>query len=250
MNILTLNAGSNSLKFEIVAAEPNTGGVNEQTTFGRSLVAGSYDNVGKEHSTFALLENRQARHKEELEIRDHGHATELLFDWIEQGGAKEQGVSGLADIKRVGHRVVHGADCFNGPVRITGEVLRQIEELENLAPLHNISALKVMRAAQKRVGSQLPMIVVFDTVFHRTIPDEAALYPLPLELAQRHKIRRYGFHGISHRYMMLRYAQITHRPISEVNLIHCTWKAALLPRLFNVEDQLTPQWVLQTSKVS
>lgn len=177
MNILTLNAGSNSLKFEVVAAEAGSGG------FGRSLFAGSYDDV-----------------------RDHGQAAEALFERIEQ------------NIDRIAHRVVHGGDRFHAPVRITPEVVRQIEELEDLAPLHNASALRVIRAAQQK-APQLPAIAVFDTVFHQTIPEEAALYPLPLDLAKRHKIRRYGFHGLSHRYLMLRYGQIAKRPTEELNLI-------------------------------
>jgi acetate kinase len=219
MNVLTLNAGSNSLKFEIVAAEPDSSGSDESARFGSSLIAGAYDNVGKEHSAFTLLENKKTRQKEEMEIRDHGHATELLFDWIERGGAREDGVRGFGDIDRVGHRVVHGADRFSRPARITDGVVREIEDLEDLAPLHNASALKVIRAAQARAGSRLPMIAVFDTIFHRTIPEEAALYPLPPDLSRRYRIRRYGFHGISHRYMMIRYAQIVRRPIAELNLI-------------------------------
>jgi acetate kinase len=213
MNILTLNAGSNSLKFEIVAAEPGDSG------FGRSLLAGSYDDVGKPNAAFALWQGKEIRGREETEIRDHGHATELLFDWIERGGGRDHGIGSLKDIERVAHRVVHGADRFHGPVRITPEVVRQIEELEGLAPLHNASALRVVRAAQAKASGRLPMIAVFDTVFHQTIPEEAALYPVPPDLAERHKIRRYGFHGISHRYMMLRYAQIAHRPTDELKLI-------------------------------
>jgi acetate kinase len=94
-----------------------------------------------------------------------------------------------------------------------------VERLEDLAPLHNQSALKVIRAAQARVKDRIPMIGVFDTAFHRTIPEHAALYGLPLEFAQKHKIRRYGFHGTSHRYMMLRYAEVARKPASELNLI-------------------------------
>lgn len=219
MNVLTLNAGSNSLKFEVVAAEPDSSGSNSQATFGSSVIAGSYDNIGKKHSAFTLLKNKQTRHKEEIEVRDHGQATDLLFDWIERGGARGSGIHDLTDIDRVGHRVVHGGDQFNGPAKITNEVIGGIEQLEDLAPLHNVSALKVIRAAHARIASRVPMIAVFDTVFHQTIPENAALYPLPLELARRHRIRRYGFHGISHRYMMIRYGQITRRPIEELNLI-------------------------------
>jgi acetate kinase len=216
MNILTLNAGSNSLKFEVVAVEPENR--SEPSPFGKSLVTGTYDDIGKEHSSFALLENKQPHDQEEIEIRDHCHATELLFEWIESGKAKNQGIHGLADLERIGHRVVHGAHRFQGPVQISDEVIRQIEELEDLAPLHNQSALKVIRAAQARAKC-IPMFAVFDTVFHQTIPDQAALYPLPVELSQRHKLRRYGFHGISHRYMMLRYAQISGRAADQLNII-------------------------------
>jgi acetate kinase len=212
MTVLTLNAGSNSLKFEIVAAEAGGG-------FGSSLAAGACDNIGKDHSVFALLKNKRAFQSEEMEIRDYGHATNLLFDWIERGGARDRGIGTLADIDRIAHRVVHGADSFSGPEQISEEVIRQIEALQQIAPLHNASALQAIRAAQARTGSRVPMVAIFDTVFHRTIRDEAAFYPIPVDLARRHKIRRYGFHGISHRYLLLRYAAIVKRPIHELNLI-------------------------------
>lgn len=219
MKILVLNPGSNSLKFEIVASEAHPTSTEVKDCFGDSLLAGSYDDVGKQQSTFRLSGPAQAAHKEEIEVRDHGHATELLFDWLDGGGAREQGIRNLSDVDRIGHRVVHGADRFNGPARIDDQVIGQIEELEDLAPLHNASALKVIRAAHARVRSSVPMIAVFDTVFHQTIPEKAALYPLPPDLAKRHRIRRYGFHGTSHRYMMIRYSQLARRAIDELNLI-------------------------------
>lgn len=217
MNILTLNAGSNSLKFEIVSVESHNS--SSPVRFGTSLLAGSYDDIGKEHSAFALTENKQARNQQKMEVRDHGHAAELLFDWIDQANAKDHGIRSMADIQKIAHRVVHGADVFRATARVTDKVIDQIEALESLAPLHNRSALKVIRAAQAKVASHIPTFAVFDTVFHQTIPDEAALYPLPVKLAQQHKIRRYGFHGISHRYMMLRYAQITGAALDGINLI-------------------------------
>lgn len=219
MKILTLNSGSNSLKFEIVIAEPNHGAPESEITFGSSLIAGSYDNIGKTNSVFSLLQNKLARSQEQIEVRDHGHATDLLLNWIDGGGAQAQGIQNLADIQRVGHRVVHGADRFDRPERITDEVIRQVEELEDLAPLHNASALKVIEAARSRSGFRALMVAVFDTVFHRTLPDRSALYPLPPELADRLGIRRYGFHGISHRYMTIRYTQITGRPLQRANLV-------------------------------
>jgi acetate kinase len=216
MNILILNAGSNSLKFEIVAAERGDG---RELQFGRSLISGAYDDIGKEGSAFSILENKQVRSKEDVSVRDYGHAMELLLAWLENGGAKEHGIDSLSAIERIGHRVVHGGDVFHGPVRITNEVIDQIQQLKELAPLHNAAALEVIRAAHERVGSQVPMIAVFDTVFHQSIPAEAAHYPLPQDLCQRHKIRRYGFHGISHRYMMLRYGQITQRAPETMKIV-------------------------------
>ncbi|HEY3458311.1 MAG TPA: acetate/propionate family kinase [Bryobacteraceae bacterium] len=212
MNILTLNAGSNSLKFEIVAAEPGDG-------FGASLLTGAYDNIGKEHSLFSLLENKKAFHTEAIEVHDYRHAAELLFDWIERGNAADRRIRNLRDLECIVHRVVHGGDGFDGPAQITEEVIHRIEALEEIAPLHNRSALDVIRAAQAKAPSDLPMIAVFDTVFHRSIPDEAAFYPIPIDLARRHKIRRYGFHGISHRYLMLRYSEIANRSVQHVDLV-------------------------------
>ena len=219
MNILTLNSGSNSLKFEIVAAEPDHGAPDSQVSFGSSLIAGSYDNIGEPDSLFSLLQNKQAQYSERNQVRDHGHATELLLDWIDHAGAAAQGIRDLKSIQRVGHRVVHGADQFNGPVEITDDVIRRIEGLEELAPLHNAAALRVIRAARARAGFHPLMVAVFDTVFHQTIPDRAALYPFPIEVSNRHRIRRYGFHGISHRYLTLRYAQISGRPLQSVSLV-------------------------------
>jgi acetate kinase len=181
MKILALNAGSNSLKFNIVAAEDG------KMDFGDNLLVGAYADIGKEQSRFTLFDQKRVIHREQVAAPDHGRATELLLDWIERGNAKPK-INSLADIDRIGHRVVHGADRFSGPVRISSYVLRQIEQLEDLAPLHNAPALGV--TAQAKIGSQLPMIVVFDTTFHRTIPEEAALYALPVGLAHRHKIRR------------------------------------------------------------
>ncbi len=217
MNVLVLNAGSGSLKFDIIDAEPANR--NQGVQFGQSLVAGAYDNIGKPEGLFQFSGAGESGKSEQLEVRDHGHAAELLLKWIEDGGGKAQGIAALKDIARIGHRVVHGGDIFKGPVEVSGQVIEQIEGLADLAPLHNDSALAVIKAARAAAGSSMLMIAVFDTVFHRTIPDEAALYALPPDLAQRHKIRRYGFHGTSHRYMMLRYAQIVKRPISELKLV-------------------------------
>ena len=218
MKVLSLNAGSNSLKFEIVEADTKPAAPDE-FRFGHTLVSGSYDNVGKSDGTFTLFDGKRFTHRESKQIADYAAAAGMLLDWLEQGGAAEKGIAGLGAIDRVGHRVVHGGHLFHSAVRIDDEVIGKIESLKELAPLHNVGALSVIRAVGARLASSTAMIAVFDTVFHRTIPDVAALYPLPPDLAEKHHLRRYGFHGISHRYLMIRYGQITQRDLDQVNLV-------------------------------
>jgi acetate kinase len=115
--------------------------------------------------------------------------------------------------------VVHGGDRFVSPTLIDDSVLQALEELSDLAPLHNPAALQVIRAAREVLGPDMPMVAVFDTAFHSALPEHAATYALPLEMAQRHKIKRYGFHGIAHEYMLTRYAEITGTPIDSATII-------------------------------
>lgn len=214
MKVLALNAGSNSLKFEVVAIEPGA-----DDDFGTSLVSGSYDDIGKDSSGFARLENKKPVEERKLEVRDHRHATELLLAWLEKGEAKRFGVAGLGEIDRIAHRIVHGGRTFDAPAKITDEVVREVEKLEELAPLHNGPALTIVREAAKQTEDRVPMYAVFDTVFHRTIPDEASRYALPVDVADRHGIRRYGFHGISHRYLMLRHAKLAGVRLADTRLV-------------------------------
>src|SRR4051812_46605158 len=126
LHILALNTGSNSLKFEIVSADPDHSG------FGKSLLSGSYDDIGKAESKFSLLKHKRAFHEENIEIHDHGHATQLLLDWIDSGAAGIPEIRRLSDLHRVGHRVVHGGDLFDGPALITDEAISQVKSLEEL----------------------------------------------------------------------------------------------------------------------
>jgi acetate kinase len=125
----------------------------------------------------------------------------------------------MADIDRIAHRIVHGADQFGQSVLISDAVIEQIFALEELAPLHNEPAAKVILASRDKVGHELPMFAIFDTAYHRSIPNRAACYALPPDLARRHRIRRYGFHGISHHYLALRFAQLSGRPLESLKLI-------------------------------
>src|SRR4051794_35329139 len=134
MKILALNAGSNSLKFEIVSALPG------EHDFGKTVLSGSYDDIGKNASKFSLLKNKHPVHEEQAAVRDYGHAAELLLERLSKAEIPE--APGLAEIDRVGHRVVHGGDYFKGPALINDEAVEKLESLKQLAPLHNESALQ------------------------------------------------------------------------------------------------------------
>ncbi|MFL5580019.1 MAG: acetate kinase, partial [Gemmatimonadaceae bacterium] len=119
------------------------------------------------------------------------------------------GLGGRAEIDAVGHRVVHGGERFTRSVRIDDEVLRGIEDTIDLAPLHNPHNLRGIQAARAALGAGVPQVAVFDTAFHQTLPERAYLYAIPYQLYRRHRVRRYGFHGTSHRYVAHRYRQLT-----------------------------------------
>jgi acetate kinase len=122
-------------------------------------------------------------------------------------------------IHLVGHRVVHGADRYVEAAVVDDALTRGIEQLEELAPLHNVGAVSVIRAVRAALGNAIPEIAVFDTAFHRTMPDRARFYAIPWELTQRYSIKRFGFHGISHNYLTLRYAELTGTPLEQTNII-------------------------------
>jgi acetate kinase len=124
-----------------------------------------------------------------------------------------------ADVDLMALRVVQGGDRYREPVLIDDPVISGLEELEDLAPLHNASSLSVFRAFQTALGGEVPAVAIFDSSFHRTVPPAAHTYAIPRELAAKHRIRRYGFHGISHHYLMLRYAEITETSVAETNII-------------------------------
>ena len=212
MNILVLNAGSASLKFDVIATLNNDALPSQQC----KVASGMIEGIG-ERPKFSLLRNKEIIYQRDLEGSGYAEATRYVFDWLSQN-PKQSNVA-KNELDAVTHRVVHGGDRFTSPVLIDAEVIAGIEALEELAPLHNAPALDCIDAAREIVGNDTAMVAVFDTVFHRTIPQHAALYGLPWELSRRHKIRRYGFHGISHEYLARRYGQITNRPFEEVTVV-------------------------------
>lgn len=152
-------------------------------------------------------------------IKDMRTAVEKVLRWIASDESGIDEIKSLADIHAVGHRVVHGGEQFTESVLITDEVIRGIEDCIELAPLHNPANLRGIAATRDILGKGVPQVAVFDTAFHQTIPEVAFLYPIPYQLYRRHKIRRYGFHGTSHRYIAYRYRTILEIPRENVNVI-------------------------------
>lgn len=211
MNILILNPGGNSLKAEIVVCQPH-----QQHAFdGTKLISVIIEGIGKE-PMLSKYHGRKTVSSELIAARDYGQAGDSLFEWLHR--PHDEDLPQLEEIDCAGIRVVHGGLHFSAPALIDAEVERVIAELEKLAPLHNKSSLEVLAPLRKQLRD-VPVYGVFDTAFHRTIPDHAALYAIPPELAGKHHIRRYGFHGISHRYLLHRYAQLAGKPVDLCTII-------------------------------
>ena len=214
MNILVLNFGSSSVKFQLIATDLDAIANNSDKRLGR----GQIERIGGE-AIITLTAGNQPAKRSTSPIRDHRTAVDFILKWAcsDQSGVEE--IKSVADINAVGHRVVHGGEKFRQSVLITKEVLNGIEDCIELAPLHNPANIKGITAASDVFGPGLPQVAVFDTAFHQTLPEKAFLYAIPYQLYRRHKIRRYGFHGTSHRYVAYRYRQLLGIPKERVNVI-------------------------------
>ncbi|MBB6143935.1 acetate kinase [Silvibacterium bohemicum] len=217
MNILVMNPGGNSLKAEIIVCQPQ-----QQHAFaGTKLISVIIEGIGKSPK-LSKYQGKKIVHTESIEAADYGDAVTSLFRWLEGllplEGPLTEDLPRLDEIDCVGIRVVHGGLHFTAPALVDAEVERRIVDLEKLAPLHNKSSVEILDPIRKKLGNK-PIYAVFDTAFHRTIPDHASHYAIPLDLAGKHAIRRYGFHGISHRYMLGRYAELVHKPQEQCTLV-------------------------------
>jgi len=208
-NILAINCGSSTLKFQLI----ETNG--EITTLGqeRRLASGIVDKICGAAIIKFTSENGE-RLTENAEVDDHGEATHRMLDWLNSLSSLK-----TAGLRAVGHRVVHGGNLFTEPTLINDEVIETIEALSYLAPLHNRPSLMAIRAARESLVPAVPMVAIFDTSFHNTLPEQAYQYAIPKELALKHRIRRYGFHGLAHQYMTERYTAITSKPIDQTKLV-------------------------------
>ncbi|HBT50786.1 MAG TPA: acetate kinase [Petrotoga sp.] len=204
MKILVINSGSSSLKYQILEME------NEEC-----LVKGLVERIGEEESDIEQ-ESKEKEYKNITKINDHEEALKKAMELITD---PEYGcLKGLDEIDAVGHRIVHGGEKFFSSVLIDEEVIKAIEENSDLAPLHNPPNLVGIRAAKKLLP-KVPQVAVFDTSFHHSMPEKAYMYGLPYELYQKYKIRRYGFHGTSHRYVSQKASEILRKDIKELKMI-------------------------------
>lgn len=214
MNVLVLNCGSSSIKFQIIATdleriEQNT---DEQIAHGVIELHGG-------SAIVTLNAIGKSPHRSTAALRDTRAAVELILNWVVSEESGIESIKSKSDVHAVGHRVVHGGEKFKASMLITDAVLRGIEDCIDLAPLHNPVNIKGINAARAVFGEDTPNVAVFDTAFHQTLPETAYLYALPYQLYRRHRIRRYGFHGTSHRYVAYRYRQLKRIEREAVDII-------------------------------
>jgi acetate kinase len=214
MNVLVLNSGSSSLKFQIIATDL------EQIKAYKDdrILRGEVEGIGGE----AIVKIRYRKEPGKTltaPVRDMGAALDYLLRYLasERSGIHE--IKNTAEIHALGHRVVHGGELFKESMLIDDRVLKGIEDCIDLAPLHNPNNVKGILAARELFGSDVPQVAVFDTAFHHSIPERAYLYAIPYHLYRRHRIRRYGFHGTSHRYVAFRYRALRGLTREQGNII-------------------------------
>ncbi|MCD8914888.1 MULTISPECIES: acetate kinase [Staphylococcus] len=202
--VLAINAGSSSLKFQLIEMP-------EENLVCKGLI----ERIGLKGSKLTVEFNGR-KFTDEREINDHVQAVDLMLDNLIDHGI----IRDINDIDGTGHRVVHGGELFPESALVTNEVEKQIESLTELAPLHNPANLMGIRAFRKLLPN-IPHVAVFDTSFHQTMPEQAYLYSLPFHYYKDYGIRKYGFHGTSHKYVSQRAAKILDRPIEELRIISC-----------------------------
>ncbi|WP_409251629.1 acetate kinase [Bacillus sp. SCS-153A] len=202
--MIAINAGSSSLKFQLFEMPQE-----------EVITKGLIERIGLTDSVFSISVNGE-KQKEVTDIPNHEVAVKMLLDKLTSARIIES----LDEIEGIGHRVVHGGEVFTDSVLITEEVIQKIEELSELAPLHNPANVTGIRSFQS-VLPNVPAVAVFDTAFHQTMPESSFLYSLPYDYYEQYGIRKYGFHGTSHKYVSERAAEMLGRPKEQLRLISC-----------------------------
>jgi acetate kinase len=210
MLVLVLNCGSSSLRFQLIRTDLKA---IEQNSDAR-IAHGQVERVGGA-AVLSFAAEAARPDRSAVPVRDTRAAIDAVFKWL----LSARIISNLGEIQAVGHRVVHGGEGFKSSVLITEDVVRGIEDCIDLAPLHNPPNLNGIAACRELLGPDIPQVAVFDTAFHQTLPEHAYLYAIPYQFYHRHRIRRYGFHGTSHRYVAYRFRTIKQIPRERVNII-------------------------------
>lgn len=208
MKILVINAGSSSIKYQLIDM------TNESL-----LAKGQCDRIGIDGGNFKQKNADGKEYKVDVQIKDHAAGIKLIVDALT---SKEHGViDSMSEINAVGHRVVHAGEKFSGSVIINEDIIEALKECSELSPLHNPANLTGIKACEEIMGKDVPQVGVFDTGFHQTMPDFAYMYPIPYEYYKKYKLRKYGFHGTSHRYVTLRAAEMLGKKPEEINIVTC-----------------------------
>lgn len=207
MKILVLNCGSSSLKYQLMDMEK------EQV-----VTKGTYERIGQNNSFVTIKQNGE-KIRIENPVKNHEAALKFVMEEL-LTGEKYGVISDLNEIDAVGHRLVHGGEKFDHSVLIDDEIIELIKETTPLAPLHNPACLLGVEACQKLIQNT-PMVAVFDTAFHQTMPKENYIYPLPYEYYEKYKIRKYGFHGTSHKFVSQRVAEVMGKDIKDLKIVTC-----------------------------
>ena len=206
MKILVLNAGSSSLKYQVIDMDTE-----------KMLAKGYFERIGQPNS-FLTHKVKGESHKFEHSAKNHEKAIAFVLERIMN---RHYGViKSLDELGGIGHRVVHGGEKFSNAVVINKEVIEEIKKCSDLAPLHNPACILGIEACQKIVPN-MKMIAVFDTAFHQTITEDKYIYPIPYQYYEKYGVRKYGFHGTSHQYVSHRVAEIMGKDIKELKIVNC-----------------------------
>lgn len=206
MKVLVINCGSSSLKYKLLDMKRE-----------KVMVRGIAERIGLNNGCY-IHEVGHKKYKIEMDIANHEKALDRLIELLTDDvmGC----ISNLNEIKAIGHRVVHGGEVYSSAVIIDEHVIKVIESCSKIAPLHNPANSLGIQICQKRMPN-IPMVAVFDTAFHQTIPKKAYIYPIKYELYEKYHIRRYGFHGISHHYMIKKLDELLEKSTENLNVISC-----------------------------
>ncbi len=207
MIILVVNAGSSSLKYQLIDMKDES-----------VIAKGNCDRIGIDgHISHKTLDGRTLN--EDCDFPTHTEAFMKLVDVLTKGDASV--IRSMDEISAVGHRIVQGAEIFDKPVLVTDEVIQQIDDLKELAPVHNHAHALALWACKKVMPANVPQVVVFDTAFHQTMPEKAYMFGLPYEDYENYSVRKYGFHGTSHRFVSNALAQALGKDIKDLKIVSC-----------------------------